>query len=224
MKTLSNKLSEAAGDYLFLLNRHYPQSTLIKLVGDRYQLSGTERSMLYRGIFATNEAIARKNKLAGRTAILGQTLTVDACNVLITIGSYLNGNVVFISNDQFLRDASEIHGKVFRSDLIERSLSLLIEFLKVQQPGEIRFLIDTPVSYSGQLAARINQMLPENNLKGSAETHPSPDFILKTLESGIIATSDSAIIDKTPLPVYDLPYQVLTHHFTPDFFDLGGII
>lgn len=224
MKTLSENFLEAASDYLFLLNRQYPQSSLVKLVGDRYQLNGNERSMIYRGIYSTTAACKRQEKRAAPTGIHGQEITIDACNVLITTGSYLNGNIVFISNDHFLRDASEIHGKVFRTDLTDRSLTLLIDFLITHKPGEIRFFIDSPVSYSGQLAMKINKLMSEHNLKGLAETHPSPDFMLKATETGILATSDSAIIDKTQLPVLDLPYHVLMHHFTPDFIDLTAII
>ncbi|HHN48821.1 MAG TPA: DUF434 domain-containing protein, partial [Bacteroidales bacterium] len=42
MKTLSDNFLQSAADYLYFLNRNYPQKALIKLIGDRYQLSGTE--------------------------------------------------------------------------------------------------------------------------------------------------------------------------------------
>ncbi len=64
-------------------------------------------------------------------------------------------------------------------------------------------------------------MLAEQNINGHAETHPSPDYLLKNICEGIIATSDSAIIDATALPVVDLPGQVLEFHYHPDFIDLS---
>ena len=50
MVMFTETLKDAARDYRFLLNRSYPQKASIKLVGDRYQLSGQERSVLYRGV------------------------------------------------------------------------------------------------------------------------------------------------------------------------------
>jgi hypothetical protein len=223
MKALRSEFLEAAKDYIYFLDRHYPQKALIKLIGDRYQLSGTERSMLFRGIWASEEASLRKQKLAEPHNLISQPISIDTYNMLITIASYLNGNVVFISNDHFLRDASEIHGKVFRNELLERALNLTFEYLNECKLSGIRFLIDSPVSHSGKLCAQINQMIAESNLQGSAETHQSPDYLLKNTLEGIIATSDSTIIDKTCLPVFDLPRHVLQHHFSPAFIDLRNI-
>jgi len=224
MKTLRENFRKAATDYLYLLDRNYPQKSLIKLIGDRYQLSGTERSMLYRGICSSAQAMLRKGKLVQADAIKSQWLSIDTYNVLITIGSYLNGNTVFISNDQWLRDASEIHGKVFRTTLLNRSISLVFGFLILCEPEGVKFFIDSPVSHSGKLCAQINQILSENNMQGLAETHHSPDYLLKNAELGILATSDSTIIEKTQLPVVDLAEQALRHHFEPDFIDLQYFI
>ena len=223
MKTFSPNFHAAAHDYLYLLNRNYPQFTLIKLVGDRYQLSGVERSMLYRGVSSSVDAAKRRSKLINNLSSDLEPLSIDACNVLITLGSYLNGNIVFISNDDFLRDASEIHGKVFRTSLIERSLDLVFKYLLHHGIKNVRFYIDSPISFSGKLCERINHTLSELDMEGFAQTHTSPDHILKNLNEGILATSDSVIIDITPLPVIDLPKNILEFHFHPGFVDLGTL-
>jgi hypothetical protein len=223
MKTLSHNFLQSAADYLYFLNRDYPQKALIKLIGDRYQLSGAERSMLYRGICSTELSRIRKGKLIEPQGLKLQWLSLDTYNVLITIGSYLNGNTVFVSNDGFLRDASEIHGKVFRSELLNRALKLVFEFLVFCEPAGIRFFIDRPVSHSGKLCALINQIISANKMQGAAETHHSPDFILKNMHEGILATSDSTIIEKTHLPLIDLPLHVLRFHFEPEFYDLQSL-
>ncbi len=46
----TEKFKDAVRDYRFLLDRSYPQKASIKLVGDRNQLTGQERSLLYRGV------------------------------------------------------------------------------------------------------------------------------------------------------------------------------
>jgi hypothetical protein len=224
MKTLSDNFTEAAMDYLYLLNRNYPQKALVKLIGDRYQLSGTERSMLYRGICTTFQAASRSIRLVEPQALKSQWISIDAYNVLISIGSYLNGNMVFISSDHLLRDASEIHGKEFRTELLQRALKLTFSFLVHCEPTGLNFFIDSPVSHSGKLCAQINQLIEESNLHGSAETHPSPDYLLKNLYQGIIATTDSTIIDNSSLPVFDLARHVLEHYFDPLFPDLRDTV
>lgn len=224
MKPLRDHFQPAAWDYLYLLDRSYPQKALIKLIGDRYRLSGTERSMLYRGICASGLAHERRSKLATTGMIRNNPVAIDTYNVLITIGSYLNGNAVFISNDHFVRDASEIHGKAIRATLLQRSVNLLFDFFLAHKPSGIHFFLDSSVSNSGMLAQKLNEILNQNQLHGTADTHRSPDHLLKATTKGLIATSDSTIIEKTGLKVIDLPQQVLCSCFEPDFFDLSSFV
>lgn len=221
MKQPSHQFCEAAGDYLYMLDRGYPQKAILKIIGDRYSLSGVERSMLYRGISACANAANRRKKISVASVLPGSHLHIDACNVLITIGSYLNGSVVFISNDGMLRDASEIHGKVFRSELVLKSLEMIVSFCADNKPKSVNFYIDSPVSYSGMVASTIRQLLDRNLLSGSAETFHSPDFILKNIVNGIIASSDTIIMDHTTCKIVDLPYLILKERFNPPFPDLG---
>ena len=220
---ISNEFDDAAHDYLYLLEKSYPQKAIIKLIGDRYSLSGTERTLLYRGLTTAAHRSARAKLLVDEAGIIGKSLYIDGYNVLITIGSYLNGSLVFIANDHFLRDASEIHGKVFRTELFDRGIQLIIDYLKHAGAGSACFYLDRPVSKSGILAARVNQMLEENSFPGEALTVRSPDYVLKQLESGIVCTSDSTIIDKTQRKIFDLARNSLVHHFNPNFLDLGEI-
>jgi hypothetical protein len=208
-----NSFSDAAKDYLLLLEKRYPRKTILNLIGDRYSLSGIERSMLYRGITTQEEATHHSSKLTAAGAIKGSELHIDGYNTLITIGSYLNGNLVFISNDNFLRDASEIHGKAFRSGLFDKATLLLFSFLKPLNPSLLQFYFDEPMSHSGELCAKINAMLAHCHMEGTAATYKSPDYQLKTVETGLVATSDSGIIERCKLPVVDLPALVINHHF-----------
>ncbi len=74
------------------------------------------------------------------------------------------------------------------------------------------------------LAQKLNEILNQNQLHGTADTHRSPDHLLKATTKGLIATSDSTIIEKTGLKVIDLPQQVLCSCFEPDFFDLSSFV
>jgi hypothetical protein len=215
--SFTENFCNAAADYLLLMEHHYPQKAILKLVGDRYKLSGVERTMLYRGITTSQICKERRKKTFARIPSSRTQLHVDTYNVLITIGSYLNGNKVFIALDGYLRDASEIHGKAFRKELFDRSLDLMLTFIISTKIKTVFFYLDRPVSHSGELAKEINGLLDKHTLKGEATVHDSSDYILKRVESGICATSDSAIIDHSKIPVYDLARKTLEYHFEPKF-------
>jgi hypothetical protein len=188
-------------------------------------LTGKERAMLFRGITTHSNINKRKNILVKNIkSIKNKTFQIDGYNVLITVGSYLNGNMVFICNDNFLRDVSELHGKIFRNKFVERSLQLTIDYLKKNNVKNADFYLDEPISKSGELCSEIRKCLIKNDISGKAQTCNSPDFILKNIDHGIICTSDSAIIDNCKVRVFDLARKVILFHFNPIFVDLREII
>ena len=63
---------KGALDYFYLQERKYPQKGTLKLVGDRYKLSGDQRTVLYRGISSTKCSNNRKIRLV--TGIKDQNL------------------------------------------------------------------------------------------------------------------------------------------------------
>jgi len=219
--TISKDFNSAIKIYKSLLEKGFPQKAILKLVGDRYRLSSTERTMLFRGVCIGEYVKHRKSKLALVKDLKNNAIHIDGYNVLITIGSYLNGSQLFIGNDNFLRDAAEIHGKAFRKALFNRSLLLIFEYLKKQKVSEIHFYLDKPVSNSGQLASKINEYMKLNNIPGSAQTVNSPYYILKETKKGIIATSDSSIVDNSNVSVLDLARKVLSFNFKPQFLVIG---
>ena len=157
--TFTKNFLNAINDYQYLLDKKYPQKAIIKIICDRYSLSSIERTILFRGITSQENAKIRQIKITNKENVKNNILYVDAYNVLITISSYLFGNVVFVANDNFLRDASEVHGKVFRYNFFKRSVGLIIEYLKILEPKETIFYLDNPVSYSGELSGFLNESL-----------------------------------------------------------------
>ncbi len=107
--------------------------------------------MLYRGISSEEENTIRKEKLVDEKFVENQPLHIDGFNQILTIASYLNGNKVFISTDGFLRDASEIHGKIFRTELLERSVELIITCLDSMKLNDIVFYIDKQLNNHEQI-------------------------------------------------------------------------
>lgn len=220
---LSKSFREAAGDYRHLLEKGYPEKSVHKLVGDRYALSGTQRTMLYRGIATPGEARKRREKLLAGPIPEKARLFIDALNVMLTIGSYLNGNTVYLSADGLLRDASEIHGKAFRRDLLERSARILASHIKKLPGPSLVFVIDAPSTQSTYV-----RNILENTFMGmQQETDvllvPSADAYLKKMRDGILCTSDSRLIDATILPVLDLARACLEYHYETDWLDLDTL-
>ena len=59
----SNTLKKAVSDYYFMLNRGYPQKSILKIVGDKFKLTGCQRSLLYRGVCKKTEVESRMKKI-----------------------------------------------------------------------------------------------------------------------------------------------------------------
>jgi hypothetical protein len=77
MYAASTSLLAAARDYRWLLDRGYPQSASLKLVGDRYRLERDERLVLFRGVFAGAASASRRSILS---ADAGGRLLLTSCS------------------------------------------------------------------------------------------------------------------------------------------------
>lgn len=220
----SSDFGKATADYFSFLQKEYPQKSILKLVGDRYKLSGTERSILYRGISTEEENKLRAGKLVDENLIIQEDLSVDCLNQILTISSYLNGNQVFISTDNLLRDASEIHGKAFPSELLARSIKLIIRYCESLSLNQLVFYIDQQVSNQKKVKTILSNKTSEFNINFEIILSDQVDKKLKNLSTGVIATSDSQIIEKSNLKIFDLAFHALKFHFNPKFFDLNNLV
>lgn len=213
----------ALTDYLYLLDRSYPQKSVLKLVGDHYALSSDERSLLLRGA-AKHQLIELRSQKKTDTLPEKSKLTVDGFNIFRTVGSYLNGNFVFEGMDGFLRDASELHSQKLNWEVLGKTTDLIVEFLTHKKCQLVNFYFDTPISHSRDLAHYLAKKMEEASLAGIAETAFSPDHILKETETGLICTSDSNIIDLSKVKVYDLSKGVLEFYFDTKIFSLKSYL
>jgi hypothetical protein len=207
---------EAIEDYRYLRNRHYPPRALLKLVGDRYRLTRVQRNCLFRGVITDDVCGIRKNKFAGHEKLKACRIGIDWYNVLITVESYLKGYPLFVSDDGMVRDSSGIHGNYRTTKITDRAISEIFSVLAGLSPGRIDLFIDSPVSYSGQMASELRERMNQHfHIPFSIEVVPSADFPLKNYD-GIVISSDSIILDHAAI-VFDLAHYVLTErfHFTP---------
>jgi len=186
-------LREARLDLKFLLDRGYRKQSALKLVGDKYQLSRAERSLLFRSVMPESEAEIIRSKIIRPEQLAGRRVLVDGFNVLNTVEAMLRREPLILCDDEVLRDIMEKHSKYRPSDLTENALKMILEFLKSAHVAEVEVLYESQISRSGEVAGLTRHLLSEMGLRGDARTAKTVDSLLA--KSGeIIATSDSAIL------------------------------
>ncbi len=230
MGELNKKFGDAVRDLVYLLERNYPKKSSITLVGNRYRLDSDERMILYRGVFKTGEALARRKKIRPRLSAVEYKLAVDGYNVLITLESYLLGKTVFRSLDGFVRDISGVYGNYTFTEMAKRSISLLADYvqdlflqLKGKRGGLVVYL-DAPVSKSGELAEYMRCFFKNRYLESRVEVLAGPDArLIEEGLSGDVATSDTVIADQVPTCV-DIPGYIITRVLKKPILDLQDIL
>jgi len=217
-----DNFKQAIRDFYYLIENDYPRKAILKLIGDRYLLNKAQRTLLNRGIMRKRDAIDRNKKTTND--IKDSRLFIDTYNVLLIISNYLLGRIVFKSTDGYIRDAGETHGKINRDKIFMKSVEYLMEYLESERPSEIIFYIDNPVSFSGDLAEHLRKYMKLKKLKGEAIVVNNPDKELILQKEGIIATSDSEILNGAESKTCDLAAMVLRTKFQLQLIDLSDLL
>jgi hypothetical protein len=204
-------LQKAAEDFRYLLNRRYPRKAALELVGNRHGLTFDERHLLHRGVFSSIDSQARRKKRTSIKEIRNKDLAIDGHNVIITIEAGLSGRPLVLADDGFVRDISGLSGSFKKTETTENAIQFITDAIKQIKPRQILFLLDAPISKSGKLAEEIRNRLKQANLPGDAMAVKVPEKILIGF-TGVIATSDTAIIDLSKR-VLDLAGYILRKHF-----------
>jgi hypothetical protein len=219
---LSDDFISACRDYYYLMNRHFPERGVLKLVGDRYRLDGDQRTVLYRGISSRKRSETRASLLI--SGVTGKDLIIDGYNVLFTLLNYRLGRITFISTDLILRDAGSLHGKLRDEKTFSECVSLLTDYLRFKQPGRIDVYLDSPVSHSERHAQLIREKMSASRLAGDCHVIKSADWALRRNQQSVSATSDTAIIEKAMAPVIDLSREILEHVYGATFLNLPELL
>ena len=213
MQIDENKLQQAAYDLKFLLDRGYRKKGALTFVANKYVLNKQERNYLVRSVFSSLKSKSRKGKIIDISKIKDQFLLVDGYNVLITTESICRGdyNSIILCDDMILRDLNAVFGKYKFRKITEKALKTILDLISSYKPSYVYFFFDSPVSFSGKLSNLTNKLMIKYNLQGSANISKNVDFEVISLskeKKGIVATSDSVIIDKVD-KVVDIPYYIL---------------
>jgi hypothetical protein len=209
------EFADAVRDYSLFVSRGYPTRGVLKLVGDRYRLSGAERNILYRGVVSRDLAARRRRRLLSlpEGVRAGATLVVDGHNVLFTVVNYLQGRSTFIAVDGYLRDAGNPARRIRAGDEFERAVRELGSRLRVLDPARAAVYFDEPVTYSKDhigLARRTWQDLAD---RIELYLVSSADQEVKRRQADVLVTSDSTLIDATTAPVADMARWIIEDGF-----------
>jgi hypothetical protein len=212
MHDTSGSFHDAVTDFRYLRERGFPEKAALKMVGDRYRLTRLGRNCLFRGVILRAKAQARMAKLVTAERVEGASLGMDWYNVLITVESHLRGTPLFIAEDGLVRDSAAAHGSYRGDHLTARAVGEIVSALAALRPRRVDVFLDSPIAHSGLMAedlrgrlAAVPGLLHEVSLAHTA------DYPLKSY-AGIVATSDSVILDAAP-GIFDLARHVLETAF-----------
>ena len=200
-------IQKAARDFRFLLNEGYPRKASLELVGNRYGLTSDERHLLHRGVFSNSDSGSRRKKKVFIGEVRNKDLVIDGHNVLITVEAGISGRPLVVGDDGFIRDISGLSGGFKQTETTEKAIQFIIRAIKKIKPSQTLFLLDAPISKSGELAEAVRNYLTKQDIPGEAMAVKVPERILIGFP-GVVATSDTAIIDQSK-KVLDLAAHVL---------------
>ncbi len=212
-------LKLAINDYIYLLNKDYPEKSVTRLVSDHYKLNKIERIILHRGVCSDYKAGKRKNKI--QNDITKCSLFIDGLNVLITLSNYLLGRTVFIGNDGFMRDAGEAYDKSKYKQVWERTLNEFNDYIYESKAESIVLYIDNQMATDIGILEITKQFFINSPVSLMLSEHV--DDVLSSIDKGVVVTADSGIIDRCKCKLYDLAQAMIKSKFNGDIIDLSRL-
>jgi hypothetical protein len=203
------KLRRAVAELCWLLSRGYKMTSSLKLVGDRHGLRERQRLAVSRSACSDEDRQRRRDHCIAVEQLRDQQLVVDGFNLIITIEAALSGGPLLVGVDDCIRDLSSVHGSYRSVEETDRAITMIGEALDRIGPASVHWLLDQPVSNSGRLAARINDLAADTHWPWSVEVVFNPDAAI-VASLAIAITSDSMILDRVERWV-DLKTYLLKH-------------
>jgi hypothetical protein len=187
-------LRVAVSELSWLLSRGYQMKSALKLVGDRHNLRERQRLAVSRAACPEENCARRRASRVVEAEVAGEGLIVDGFNLVITLEAALSGGVLVVGRDGCVRDLSSVHGSYRAVEETERAIVLAGEALAALGPGSVLWLLDSPVSNSGRLAARVREVASEHGWPWEVRAEFNPDReIVKS--DRVAVTSDSNVLD-----------------------------
>jgi hypothetical protein len=169
---------------IWLLSQEYNQQAALTLVGNRFQLQKRQRAAIMRASCSNLRAATRRNR---RIQVIGQSIAVDAFNLIITLEAAVSGAVLIASNDGLWRDLSSVHGNYRIVSETERAIATLAE--QLEEAAQVCWYLDRAVSNSGRIASLLRELGYQAEVVNNADK--------AVLDSGwVCATNDGPLLDR----------------------------
>ncbi|MEZ0259356.1 MAG: DUF434 domain-containing protein, partial [Chthoniobacter sp.] len=192
------RLRAACTDLCWLLTRGYADKSAGTLVGDRYALTERQRIAVRRCACSDEQLQDRQRRqITDPAQLAGTALEIDGYNVLTTIEAALAGGVILVGRDGSSRDMASMHGNFKKVAETPKAITLIGQTLTRYHLQHALWYLDAPVSNSARLKQLLLEIAAEHRWPWQVELVPDPDRIL-AVSSAIIASADSAILDRAP--------------------------
>jgi len=201
-------LCTAVADLAWLLTHGYSENAALQLVGDRFQLTQRQRIAVMRSACSDQALQRRRAALVPAEQLSGQRLDIDGFNVLTTIEAALAHGVLLGGRDGCIRDMASMHGSYRHVDETGPALMLIGRTLDRFSLAACCWYLDRPVSNSGRLRARLEQLAASRGWPWQVELSPNVDAVL-AVSPHVVATADSVILDRCAR-WFNLAREVLT--------------
>lgn len=185
------KLSAAAQELVFLMERGYDTKSASTFVGNHHLLSERQRLALARIVSTPSAVQARKQK---ELLQVPDSLVLDGFNTIITLEVALSGSLLLEGMDGTIRDLAGLRGSYRIVDKTVQAVELLFTRLETLGVQRALFYLDQQVSNSGRLRALLLEQAENRAVEVQVELHPSVDGLLSRMER--VVTADAIILDK----------------------------
>jgi len=207
------RLRAACADLCWLLSRGYAEKSAGTLVGDRHALTERQRIAVRRCACSDEQLHDRQHRqITDPAQLAGATLEIDGYNVLTTVEAALAGGVILVGRDGSYRDMASMHGNFKKVAETPKAVALIGQTLARYPLQSATWYLDSPVSNSARLKALLLEIAAENHWPWQVELVPDPDRPL-AVSSNIIASADSAILDRAPR-WFSLASEVVQEHLS----------
>ena len=185
------KLREAGEELYYLINRGYQIKPASTFVGNHHLLSERQRLALVRSISPKGSIEERVAKEVHE--LKDSVVYIDTFNTVITLEIAFSGSTLLYCMDGTIRDLAGLRGTYRIIDKTDLAVEAIRKVLEAEGVKEAHFLIDAPISNSGRLSSKIEDMFEKSPVEAVCEVINDVDKNLYDRER--VITSDAIILD-----------------------------
>ncbi|MCR4923866.1 MAG: DUF434 domain-containing protein [Lachnospiraceae bacterium] len=185
------KLREAGEVLYYLINRGYQIKPASTFVGNHHLLSERQRLALARSISLKDSIEERVAKEVHE--LKDSVVYIDTFNTVITLEIAFSGSTLLYCMDGTIRDLAGLRGTYRIIDKTDMAVEAIRKVLEAEGVKEAHFLIDAPISNSGRLRSKIEDMFIGSYVNAICEVINDVDKNLYEKER--VITSDAIILD-----------------------------